>query len=71
MTELESLQRGIDDKIARWKVLRSSIGDRVHGIGFDAIITRAESQADEVKLSRGADVRRCHLTAATRSGPGR
>ena len=52
MIELESLQRGIDDKIVMWNALRSSVGDRVHGIDFDALITRAGRQADEVERRR-------------------
>ena len=49
---LASLERGIDDKIAMWTALRSSIGNRVHGVDFDALITRAELQATEVERRR-------------------
>ena len=52
LVELESLQQGIDDKIAMWNALRSSVESRVHGVDFDALIARAERQADEVERRR-------------------
>ena len=52
LVELESLQGGIDAKIVMWDALRSGIGDRVRGIDFDALITRAERQAYEVERRR-------------------
>jgi hypothetical protein len=52
LVELESLQQGIEDTIAMWNALRSSVGERVHGVDFDAIIARAHRQADEVERRR-------------------
>jgi MFS family permease len=43
--ELASIQRGIENELAMWSTLRSSVGDRVHDVDFDVLITRTEGQA--------------------------
>ena len=46
--ELESLQQGIDNKISMWNTLRSSVA----GVDFDALISRAKLQAEQVERRR-------------------
>jgi hypothetical protein len=35
-----------------WSTLRSSVGDRVHDVDFDVLITRTEGQAHAVERRR-------------------
>jgi hypothetical protein len=49
---LESLDLRINGKIDMWSALRSSVGDRVVGIDFDALIGRAERQAEALERRR-------------------
>jgi hypothetical protein len=50
--ELESLDLRINGKLDMWNALRSSVGDRVVGVDFDALIGRAERQAEALERRR-------------------
>ena len=50
--ELESLDLRINGKLDMWNALRSSVGDRVDGVDFEALIGRAERQAEALERRR-------------------
>jgi hypothetical protein len=52
LIELDALLLGINGKLALWKVLRETLGERQDGIDLDALIHRAERQAQELEPRR-------------------
>jgi hypothetical protein len=52
LAELESLDLRINGKLDMWNALRSSVGERVHGVDFDELIGRTERQAEALERRR-------------------
>jgi hypothetical protein len=52
VVELEGLVIGVTGKLALWEALRDSIGDRLDGIDFVALGTRAQGQRAELEELR-------------------
>lgn len=52
VVEIEGLRLGVEGKAGLWQMLREIADPRLSGFDFDALITRAEHQRDELERHR-------------------